>query len=847
MCLHPDEHVDDPFLLAMGDSLTAGLVRAYDWAATALGPLRTWPQSLRTATGIVLHSPVPIVMLWGADGYMICNDAYSRFAGSRHPTLLGSRVREGWAEVADFNDHVMKVGLAGGTLAYRDQELTLWRHGVPEQVWMNLDYSPVFDEAGVPAGVIAIVVETTERVLADRHSAAEQLRLRAMFEQAPGFMALLEGPQHVFSLANSAYLRLVDQREFIGLPVRIALPELEGQGFLDLLDRCYATGEPFVGSEVKVALRSGPAGALVERFVDFVYQPIRDRNGDVTGLFLQGSDVSDRVRAAAALRESERRFREVADAAPVFIWAADASGARYWFNRPWLAFAGVDPETEVGEGWVARVHPDDRARYLAICGDARARRVPFRTDVRMRHYDGTYRVLDDTGVPRFAADGAFVGFIGYSVDVTASRRTEADLRALKNTLEARVEERTAELATANRRLIAQIEERHRVGMLLQHMQRLEAVGQITAGVAHDFNNLLTVILGSIDVIDRSLVRAGDDQRARDRLGYIKSAAERGANLIQQLLAFSRRQKPELRQLDLRDMIMGMRDLLTSSLGNGVRLETDLSAETGPVLVDPTQLELVILNLAINARDAMPEGGTLTIATSSVAVTDGRHRRGPPVGAYAVIAVIDTGCGMTPDLLARVPEPFFTTKPAGKGSGLGLAQVYDFARNAGGDVDIESSPGRGTTVRVYLPHGAVAPDARPHRAGGSARPAPSAPLGHLLLVDDDGAVRDVMAAMLEEIGCSVRTAGSGGAALDLLESSAAIDLLIVDYAMPGMNGVEVAREAAALRPALPVLFVSGYANAAGMASIDPARVVQKPFRDGDLAERVRALLQPENAL
>ncbi|WP_207215900.1 PAS domain-containing protein [Pseudolysobacter antarcticus] len=226
--------------------LTGALIRDYDWAATALGPIGSWPQSLKSAVGMVVHSTVPIVLLWGSDGIMIYNDAYSRFAGARHPQALGAKVRESWAEVADFNDNVMKVGLSGGTLAYKDQELTLYRHGIAEQVWMNLDYSPVLDERGVPAGVVAIVVETTARVLADRRNAAERDRLRKMFEQAPGFMALFEGPNHVFTFANAAYMRLIGPRDVIGKPVREALPEVGEQGFFDLLDECYTSARPFL-------------------------------------------------------------------------------------------------------------------------------------------------------------------------------------------------------------------------------------------------------------------------------------------------------------------------------------------------------------------------------------------------------------------------------------------------------------------------------------------------------------------------------------------------------------------------------------------------------------------------
>lgn len=298
-----------------GDGEMGERIRAFDWSKTPLGPIDSWPQSLKTATAILLRSPVPIVMLWGEDGIMIYNDAYSVFAGGRHPQLLGSKVREGWPEVADFNDNVMKVGLAGGTLAYRDQELTLYRSGRPEQVWMNLDYSPVLDESGRPAGVIAIVVETTEKVLAERRNVAERERLKQMFEQAPGLMAMLRGPNHVFELANPAYMQLIGDREIIGKPVREALPEIEGQGFLKLLDDVYRSGTAFVGSGMDVVLQRTLSGQSEERSVDFVFQPITDSEGKVTGIFVEGTDVTERKRGEALLAAQKRALElTVADA-----------------------------------------------------------------------------------------------------------------------------------------------------------------------------------------------------------------------------------------------------------------------------------------------------------------------------------------------------------------------------------------------------------------------------------------------------------------------------------------------------------------------------------------------------
>jgi PAS domain-containing protein len=282
-----------------GDGDLAGMIRAFDWSSTPLGPIDRWPQSLKTITGFLLRSSVPIVLLWGRDGVMIYNDAYAVFAGGRHPKLLGTNVREGWPEVADFNDNVMKVGLGGGTLAYKDQELTLYRTGRPEPVWMNLDYSPVPDESGRPAGVIAIVIETTERVLADRRAAAERDRQRQNLAQMPGFAAVLAGPEHVYQYVNAAYLTIGGPRDYIGRSVREAFPELEGQGFYELLDQVYATGQRFVARAAPIRLTA----ETEDRYIDFLYEPIRDDGGAVSGIFVGGYDVTEAHRTAAALRE----------------------------------------------------------------------------------------------------------------------------------------------------------------------------------------------------------------------------------------------------------------------------------------------------------------------------------------------------------------------------------------------------------------------------------------------------------------------------------------------------------------------------------------------------------------
>jgi signal transduction histidine kinase/ActR/RegA family two-component response regulator len=419
------------------------------------------------------------------------------------------------------------------------------------------------------------------------------------------------------------------------------------------------------------------------------------------------------------------------------------------------------------------------------------------------------------------------------------RLRQYECRRLNEELESRVGERTAELAAANRQLLAQIEERERVESTLRQMQRLEAVGQLTSGVAHDFNNLLTVVLGNVGFLEKGLEAAGVDGKLRQRLSYMRAAAERGAKLTDQLLSFSRRQRLEPRSLDLNETVAGMRDLLQSTMGGSIRIETHLYQGLWPALVDPTQLELAVLNLAINARDAMQIGGRLAVATANVTLGSPLYPEEPQAGDYVEISVSDNGSGMSEDVRAKAFEPFFTTKDVGKGSGLGLSQVLGFAKQSGGGVRIESQVGKGTRIRIYLPRAdakamlpvAVTTAIRPAERGGAT----------ILLVDDDNAVREVTAAMLQELGYVVVEAGSGGAALDLIEREPGIDLLLIDFAMPGMSGAEVAHRVRTKRPGLPIVFVTGFADRTALAGVSETQILNKPFQERELADKVLAAL------
>jgi PAS domain S-box-containing protein len=385
-------------------------------------------------------------------------------------------------------------------------------------------------------------------------------------------------------------------------------------------------------------------------------------------------------------------------------------------------------------------------------------------------------------------------------------------------------------------LITDLTEQRQMTEVLRQSQKIEAVGQLTAGVAHDFNNLLTAALGNLEIAEK---RERDPNVNRLIQSAIR-AAQRGARLTEQLLAFSRKQHLEPKPMDVNEIVTGMGDLLRSTMGGIIGVETRLQGELWPAFLDPNQIELVILNLAINARDAMPVGGTLTIETRNVTLHE-RERLGHlPAGEYVMIRVRDTGTGMSAEIQAKAFEPFFTTKEAGKGSGLGLSMVHGVVTQLGGGVRIESSVGEGTAIVLYLPRARPAAEAQ-----ADSLPVPAATVvpenATVLVVDDDSDVREITEELLSELGYGVVSASSGPVALELLGSGARVDLMLIDFAMPGMNGVELAERVRLVRPDIPVLFATGYAHTSAAVQLKDRVIVRKPYRHGELAQKLRAAL------
>ncbi len=695
---------------AEADFLTGGgemaeMIRVHDWSSSSLGPIEHWPQSLRSIVSLMLASEFAMCLAWGPELGFLYNDHYARIMHDKHPQALGQRFADVWADVWSDISPLVDKALAGEASFFENLPLVTDRKGYDEHAWFTFSYSPVRDESGAIAGMFCSTYESTERVVTERALRDERERMSQMFAQAPTFMAMLRGPEHRFELTNPGYDKLIGHREVLGRTVAEALPDAVEQGFLDLLDGVFTSGDAFTARGMLYAVQAEPGDPIDDRYVDFVYQPIRDATGAVVGVFVEGADVTDR------------------------------------------------------------------------------------------------------------------------------KTLERDLQSLNADLEQRVRDRTQELVEAQE--------------ALRQAQKMEAVGQLTGGIAHDFNNLLQGITGSLEIVQRRVAQGRVAELDRFITGAT-TAANRAASLTHRLLAFSRRQPLDPRPVKVNPLVASLEDLLRRTTGEQIELEMVLAGGLWTTLCDPNQLENSLLNLVINARDAMPHGGKLTIETCNAHLDDhfAASERDVRPGHYVCICVSDTGTGMSADTIAKAFEPFFTTKPIGQGTGLGLSMIYGFARQSEGYARIYSELGQGTTIKLYLP--------RHYGEAEQDEALPGLTQDHVtdageivLVVEDDSVVRALIVEVLGELGYQAIEAHDGPAGLERLRTMERVDLLVTDIGLPGLNGRQVADAGRALRPDLRVLFMTGYAENAALASgfLEPGMsMITKPFAMEALATQIRTMIE-----
>ena len=835
------------------------LIARTDWSRTPLGASGTWPQSLRTAVDIVIHSPMPMLLLWGPQLTQIYNNGFAMLAGSKHPHAFGQPAHLIWPELQDFTDPIYRAVLQGQVRTYSERRFTLQRGGVESDFWLDLTYSPIRDEDTQVAGILVTAIETNERrrialelqrrseeSLKAQRDTEERLQLALAATDAVGTWDWDIGEDRFIADAHFAQLHGIDPAHASQLPIS------------DYLQGVHPEDRALIARSIKHCITHGTEYAEEYRLLKadgelrWVFargRCYKDHHGRPVRFLGAALDLTERKHTEQALRQSQTELQLIINAMPILISYVDHEERFRLNNAAYLDWYGLTPQELYGRT-IREVIGEEayflRAPYIA---EALAGR-PCSFSLYTPHRDGSNRHALMNYLPRHGADGSVNGFYIFVIDESERKKTEEALRNLNETLEERVSARTEQLAQANQRLQNEMFERERAEDALRHAQKMEAVGQLTGGIAHDFNNMLTGIIGSLDLMQRYIADGRADEIGRFTEAAV-SSANRAAALTHRLLAFSRRQSLDRKTLNVNELIHSLEDLIRRTKGDPIELTLRLADDVWPISTDVSQLENALLNLVINARDAMPDGGELLIETANVYLDGNDITTLEPVkaGDYLMLAVSDNGTGMTPSVRAKAFDPFFTTKPIGQGTGLGLSMIYGFAQQSGGHVSLDSLPNQGTCVRLYLPRLNLLEPERPVVETLGA--APTATCGEtVVVVEDDPAVRMLVLDLLKELGYLAHEAADASAALPLLESELRVDLLVTDVGLPGMNGRQLAEIARQHRPGLKVLFMTGYAQKAAERQgflEDGMDMVAKPFSIEVLANKIREMINQTPSL
>lgn len=719
------------------------LIGSYDWRLSPLGELQTWPQSLKTLTGFALDSKFPMFLAWGTELTFLYNDAYSEILGTRHPSALGKRFQEVWSDIWEDILPYIERALSGESVYLENLPLTMYRKGYEEVTWFTFTYSPVRDDTGVICGMSCTCIETTGQVLAERQRTAEIERFRALFQQTPGFMALMSGPQHVYELTNSTYLQLLGHRDVIGKGVREALPELVEQGYFEILDRVYETGEPFIGQALPVKLQRQPDAPLDERILDFIFQPVTDVTGKVTAIFIQGSDVTDAVKAKQALSESEERLRQLANTIPHLTWMAHPDGTIHWYNDRWYEFTGLSKE-QIGKWkWEDILDTPHLQCIMERWTTSLATGYPYEYTGPVRSAKGTYRTFYMRADPLRDASGNIVQWFGINTDVTDTQQAQEELMA------------------ADRRK-----------------------DQFLAMLAHELRNPLAPISAAADLLKLASL---DKERIKKTSEIIGRQVAHMRELVDDLLDVSRVTRGLVslneERLDLQavvaDAVEQVRTLMQLKMQ---RLVTDIPDGRLYVKGDRTRLTQVLNNLLNNAAKYTPENGIITIRVASDM-------------DQVEMTVQDTGQGISPKLLPHVFELFTQGERSADrsqgGLGLGLALVKNLVELHGGTVIAASDGiGKGSCFTVSLPRLLTEDTAQAGNAAIS--PSMSASTSsRILIVDDNQDAAETLAAVMKALGHTVSIAHTAARALERARHELP-KTVFLDIGLPEMTGYEVAQ-------------------------------------------------------
>ncbi|WP_167235490.1 hybrid sensor histidine kinase/response regulator [Massilia genomosp. 1] len=721
--------------------VTGEMLRQRDWPGHELGAAASWPQALKTVVSLMLNSRFAMFVAWGPQFRLFYNDKYAELLQDRHPFAMGKRFDEVWPEVWDELQSFIALAMSGETVYRENFPLVLLRNGTQRTAWFTFSYSAVESDDGSVGGLFCTVVETTQAVLAEKDRAHERERLRQLFDQAPGIMAVFSGPTHVFELVNAAYIAHVGDRQLTGKTVRAALPELEGQGFFELLDHVYSTGERHPGHEVAVKLQREAGKELEERFVSFIYQPIRNEHGEVGGVFVEGFDVTSAIEANAALKMSEQRFVLLANTIPQLAWMADREGWIHWYNDRWYAYTGTRLADMEGWGWQSVHDPACLPSVMETWKLSSATGLPFEMAFPLRAADGTYRMFFTRVAPLRDAAGEIVQWFGTNTDVSVLEDVQNELRLANR----RKDEFLAMLAHELRNPLAPI---NTAAQMLTMPKTSEAIAKKAGAIISRQVIHMTQLLD--DLLDVARVTGG-------------------------LITLSEH------RLSLKDLIEGAVEQVSPMLmKKEQKLTVSAPALPLPIIGDPTRLTQVFANILNNAAKYSPPGTRidLTVRTEKGGVS---------------VEVADAGIGIAPELLAHVFELFTqgarSADRASGGLGLGLAIVKKLVELHGGSVQASSAgEGLGSTFVVYLPLAEEGAHATP--AAGVA-PSLEVPSRNVLVVDDNVDSADMLQTMLELQGHSVAVAHSGTGAMDVVLVSVP-DICILDIGLPDIDGHELAR-------------------------------------------------------
>jgi PAS domain S-box-containing protein len=814
------EHQDLPgslrFLAGGGKATDLILVR--DWSEHWLGDPAGWPEALKATLSTVLNSPESMILCWGRDELsFFFNETYFPLLGPRLSWAMGSPFRDVWADGWEQAKPIIENAFAGNSQRFTDLPWKLDTDRGAADTWFTFSYSRILDDTGEIAGLFIFTNETTARVLADQALAESQADLAAlnatleqqvaertaerdrMWDTSPDLMLVIDF-EGIFRRVNPAWKAVLgyDEADLIGHHVNDFVLPIDHAQTVDAYDESAEGGSPRIQNRYR-----HKDGTM--RWISWVAAPA----GDLT--YATGRDVTAERDAAVQLL----LHRDIVQSNPNPILAFDRDLRVIGFNQAHVDkfFETQGVVSEIGHRFPDYSISEERSAITALMeraltGEIFMSRSEFGDPEHVKLcWDISYSPLRD-------ASGNIIGACHHALDVTAQVNAE---RALARSEEA-----------------------------LRQAQKMEAVGQLTWGLAHDFNNLLTGMMGNLELLQLRVARGRLDDLDRF-INAAQGAGRRAASLTQRLLAFSRRQTLDPRPTDVNRLLQGLEDMLSRTVGATASVEIVGAAGLWTANIDAGQLENVVLNLCINGRDAMPDGGKLTIETANKWIDEriARERDLSP-GQYVSVCVTDAGTGMTPEVIARAFEPFYTTKPIGQGTGLGLSMVYGFARQSGGAVRIYSQVGDGTTVCVYIPRHIGDADTLDVEIE-AGLPA-SADGQTVLVVDDEPTIRHLIDEVLDEQGYTVINAGDGAAGLKVLQSGARIELLITDVGLPnGMNGRQVADAARQLRPGLKVLFITGFAEnaAVGNGHLESGmELLTKPFTLEALSAKVAAMLEQQ---